>query len=93
MTANEYRTTIGTVTDGGKIHLAHGSTEQRTLCRFGGARKTTTTTVAEVLDTPDLCDTLVAAEVPIDKLCRQCFCPDMRVRYQARLNAVPATHE
>jgi len=95
MSTGEYTTTIGRVDSDRKVHLAHGVNDQAILCRFGAARQTTTVTLAEIPADADACDVLLAAEVAISHLCRNCFPVRTRARYSARIKAaiaaLPAT--
>lgn len=90
MTTSEYRTTIGTVNEDRKVHLAAGTSDQHILCRFGVARRPTTATLAEIPEDADVCAVLLAAEIAISRLCRQCFSISLRVRYSAHIKAAVA---
>jgi hypothetical protein len=81
----EYRATIGTVTRGGQVHLAHHIAEaDRILCRFGAAAQSLTEVLAVLPE--DGCadattDALHAANVKSWRLCKQCFTPKFRRGY------------
>lgn len=85
MSTKDYTRTIGTVAGSGQVHLAHGISEQHILCRFGRAKRATTRTIAEIPENADICDVLLAAEVKVSKLCKQCFCIRTRKRYSAHI--------
>lgn len=85
MATHHYTTTIGTITNGGQVHLAHGTHTQHVLCRFGDAKEATTATIAETNGDTDICDALLVAEVKMSKLCRHCFPAATRSRYRARI--------
>lgn len=90
MTANEYQTTIGTVNEDRKVHLAAGTSDQHILCRFGVARRPTATTLAEIPEDADVCAVLLAAEIAISRLCHQCFSISLRIRYSAHIKTAIA---
>lgn len=81
----EYARTLGTVTTGGQVHIAHGRPErQRICCRHGAAAKHTTKTVAALAPEscgPETMQALLSAGVKPNRLCALCFGVRFRLQY------------
>jgi len=89
-TTIEYSATIGTVDKDTKVHLAHGTRTQKILCRFGSKARATAVTIATLPENGDVCDTLLACEIKMSRLCKNCFSIDIRARYSATIKAAIA---
>jgi hypothetical protein len=85
----EYRETVGTTVDGGKVHLAMGKEIQQTTCHFGSHIEFVTNEIAELGDggREETMAALIAAAVRPSRLCRNCFSVKFRAIYRAAWDA------
>ncbi|MFD1145908.1 hypothetical protein [Saccharothrix hoggarensis] len=87
-------TVLGTVTDGGQVHMAWArEVGGKVLCRFGSRALRITETVAPLPESGQE-GTLAALHkhrIPLRRLCANCFRPRIRSVYAAQLRARLAT--
>lgn len=90
---NEYRTTIGRTTIGGKVHLAHGYGPQRILCQFKQPVPTLDEVITDADHQGDICETLVLHGIKWSEVCTRCFPIGLLNRYRAALAEAIAAEE
>jgi hypothetical protein len=86
----EYQRTLGKVSGDAKVHLAHGLSVQKILCRFGSAARATAETLAVLPDDADTCEILLQHGIKLSALCKNCFSVKLRALYQQVIQAAIA---
>ncbi len=98
MPESTFETVIGTSTDGGQIHMAHGLNRERMsqLCRFGSSTEYLTTIIAalpEESGRAGMLDTLLTNKIKMARLCKNCFPYAVREAYRARIREAVAEQD